>query len=61
MLTNLGYEFVENADYFLVLNLNQNKVGYLDYENGDKYLLLSYYDSSNYLLAVEFTCLVSSK
>ena len=61
MLTNLGYEFVENADYFLVLNLNQNKVGNLDYENGDKYVILSYYDSSNYLLAVEFTCLVLSE
>lgn len=61
MLTNLGYEFVENADYFLVLNLNQNKIGNLDYENGDKYVILSYYDSSNYLLAVEFTCLVLSE
>lgn len=52
---------MENADYFLVLNLNQNKVGNLDYENGDKYVILSYYDSSNYLLAVEFTCLVLSE
>ncbi len=61
ILMDLGYDTSKTADYYLLLNLNTNQLDELNYQSGDKYLLLAYYDSSNYMIAIEFTCLPNNK
>lgn len=56
VLNGLSYEVSEQADYIMLINLNNNETNNLIDSTGDRYLSLMYYDEGNYFIVVEFTC-----